>query len=504
MTVPVVPEYNELISSAYSMERFEELSLAWQAALANHLGSSMSGEGRVLNWTEPADSVRIAEDYLSSGKADSTDSDRTERFSDLLTVMLSSGQNLHNPGYVGHQVPASNPIAGLFDAVGSLTNQPMAIYEMGPWATAVEHALVRRLCAKVGWNSDQSTGVLTHGGSLANLTALLTARNVAFPDSWQNGVPSNAVLISHADAHYCVSRSAGILGLGTNRIIKAELDSDRRICPARLRQTIERCEKEGQQIMAVVACACATPIGAFDPIDQIADICEQHSVWLHVDAAHGGSVLMSKQHRHLLKGIDRADSLVWDAHKMMFVPALCAAVLFKSRNHRFKTFEQDAPYLFDRNNPGMAEYDNGVRTVECTKRALGFGLWGLWSMFGETLFEHLVDRTFELCQYMYNWIDDSGDFQAMHRPDCNILVFRHVPAKLTQAAPETINQFQRMLRAELVQSGDFYIVQTTIEGNLCLRACIMNPLTTPAKLNELLLRIRQIGVECLPGVLAKT
>lgn len=503
MSASAVPESNALISSAYSMERFDELSRAWQAALATHLGQSMNGEGRVLNWAEPADSVKLAEEFLSSGTPDSSDSARSKRFTDLLDVMLSSGQNLHNPGYVGHQVPASNPIAGLFDAVGSLTNQPMAIYEMGPWATAVEHALVRKLCEKVGWNSNQSTGVLTHGGSLANLTALLTARNVAFPDSWQDGVPTNAVLISHADAHYCVSRSAGILGLGTNRIIKASLDDNRRICPKQLEQTIASCHQNGQKIMAIVACACATPIGAFDPIDQIADICEQHSIWLHVDAAHGGSVLMSRQHRSLLKGIERADSLVWDAHKMMFVPALCAAVLFKSKDHRFKTFEQDAPYLFDRNNAGMAEYDNGVRTVECTKRALGFGLWGLWSMFGETLFEQLVDRTFELCQHLHDLIDDAPDFHALHQPDCNILVFRHVPQSLAGATPEIISQFQRLLRAALVQGGDFYIVQTTIDGNLCLRACVMNPLTTPEKLQQLLAEIRKIGVEQLPGVLAR-
>lgn len=490
-----VIDQTDLIANAYCTERFEQLSQQWQQALSEHLQSCMSGDGVVLNWAEPADSVALAEQMLDHSEAKAGGGD----FAELVKTMLASGQNLHHPGYVGHQVPASVPIAGLFDAVGSITNQPMAIYEMGPWATAVEHALVRALCRKVGWAPDESTGVLTHGGSLANLTALLTARNVVFPDSWENGVPDNAVLIAHADAHYCVARSAGILGLGTGRIVKAQLDAHRRMDPAKLEETIEQCVANGQRIMAVVACACATPIGAFDPIRQIADICERHNIWLHVDAAHGGSVLMSRMHRKLLDGIEMADSVVWDAHKMMFVPALCAAVLFRRRENRFKTFAQDAPYLFDRSNPGMAEYDNGVRTVECTKRSLGFGLWGLWAMYGERLFEQLVDRTFSLCGHLCNRINQADDFVAMHQPDCNIMVFRHLPAALAAADRETQNEFQRQLRARLVRSGDFYIVQTTIEGEVCLRACVMNPMTTEDHIDRLLLQIRNIGAEVLVG-----
>ena len=488
-----VIDQTDLIANAYCTERFQKLSQQWQQALSEHLQKCLSGEGAVLNWAEPADSVAAAERLLHRDKAEP----HGREFSDLLKVMLSSGQNLHHPGYIGHQVPASVPIAGLFDSVGSITNQPMAIYEMGPWATAVEHSLVRALCRKIGWAADESTGVLTHGGSLANLTALLTARNIVFPNSWEDGVPDNAVLIAHADAHYCVSRSAGILGLGSRRIVKAQLDSFRRMDPERLEQTIRQCIDSGQRIMAVVACACATPIGAFDPISQIADICERYNIWLHVDAAHGGSVLMSRTHRKLLDGIERADSVVWDAHKMMFVPALCAAVLFRQREHRFKTFEQDAPYLFDRANPGMAEYDNGVRTVECTKRSLGFGLWGLWAMYGEQLFEQLVDRTFSRCRHLFNCISRADDFVAMHQPDCNIMVFRHLPASVVSADRETQNEFQRQLRARLVRSGDFYIVQTTIDGEVCLRACVMNPMTTEEHIESLLLQIRNIGAELL-------
>ena len=360
-----------LIRTLYAPETFRGATEIWRARLTDHLQRVSSGEGRVLNWSEPTEAVRSAEGFLDSAPADSDGNPGPilNRFAELVDQILRSGQNLHHPHYIGHQVPASVPLAGLFDAIGAITNQVMAVYEMGPWSTAVELALLRKLAQKIGWDATSATGLLTHGGSLANLTALLTARNVALPGCWEQGVPRDAVLVVNSDAHYCVSRSAGILGLGTQQVIRVALDQHRRMDPDQLDFQLARLRREQRTVLAVSACACATPTGAFDRLDQIAAVCRRHDVWLHVDAAHGGSALMSRRHRELLRGIDQADSVVWDAHKMLFVPALCAAVLYRSEKHRFETFRQSAPYLFDPAAPGLAEYDLGLRTVECTKRA---------------------------------------------------------------------------------------------------------------------------------------
>ena len=139
---------------------------------------------------------------------------------------------MHHPRYIGHQVPASVPLAALFDAIGAATNQGMAIYEMGPWGTAAERALIELLGQRLGYREGTFAGICTHGASLANLTALLTARNVALPTAWQAGMASGQappVLVVHQDIHYCVCRSAGILGLGSANIIKVPIDSDRRM-----------------------------------------------------------------------------------------------------------------------------------------------------------------------------------------------------------------------------------------------------------------------------------
>jgi L-2,4-diaminobutyrate decarboxylase len=361
--------------------------------------------------------------------------------------------------------------------------------------------MIEKLGGQIGWAPRSFAGLITHGGSLANLTALLTARNVVLGDAWEKGVFSHAskppVLVAHAEAHYCIARSAGILGLGTNQVVKAALDDRRRIDPNQLDETLAKLRAEGTPIVAVVACGCATPVGAFDPLNAIADVCQRHEVWMHVDAAHGGAALFSRRHRHLLQGLERADSLIWDAHKMLFVPALCAFVFYKNAEHRYEAFRQDAPYLFDPSAPGLADYDSGLKTVECTKRAAAFGLWGVWSLFGPGLFGDMVDVTFDLGQQFYEKLSEAPDFQPLHQPECNIVVFRHVPEALKHASPEELGQFQLRLRRDVIQSGEFYIVPTAAGGQGALRVTLINPLTTTGHLDLLLETLRTRGRQLL-------
>jgi L-2,4-diaminobutyrate decarboxylase len=494
-TIDEIGEAQRRIRSIYDPHLFREAGHRLVDLLAEQNRKAQACEGDVLPWRAPSENVRRAAELPDDPLPAGADLEAVaEHFSGLVRLMLDRGLNLHDPRYIGHQVPAPVPIAGLFDAVGSITNQCMAIYEMGPWATAAEWAMVQRLGQLIGWPKGTFSGLVTHGGSLANLTALLTARNVSLGESWHRGVPHDGkppVLVVHADAHYGVSRAAGVLGLGTDQIVRVGLDQQRRMDPDQLDQTLENLRVAGQPVVAVVACACATPIGAFDPLGDIADVCLRHDVWLHVDAAHGGAAQLSPRHRHLLAGLDQADSLIWDAHKMMFVPALCAFVFYRDKRHRFETFQQDAPYLFDPSAPGLAEFDSGLRTVECTKRAAVFGLWGLWSLAGPQLFADLVDITFAMGQTFYQMLSDAPDFHPLHQPQCNIVVFRHAPPSMREASPQRMGKFQMELRRRLIESGAFYIVSTNIDGMGALRVTIINPLTTPDHLGQLLDEIRK-------------
>jgi L-2,4-diaminobutyrate decarboxylase len=488
------------IRAAYSPELFAEAAGNWAEILSQHMAQVQAGETPVLNWNEPLPNIQLARKVLDQAADSATDDQRIARFRELLQTMLSRGHNLHHPHYVGHQVPPSVPLSGLFDALGSVTNQVMAIYEMGPWGVAVEQALVGRLTAAIGWDPTRSAGIVTHGGAAANLTALLAARNVSLGDAWEAGVARSGpapVLVVQEEAHYSMGRAAGIMGLGTRQIVKAEVDVQHRLDPVRLDATLQRLKAEGHPVIAVVGCACATPVGAFDPLSAVADVCEKHGVWFHVDAAHGGSALLSPRYKHLCAGIERADSVVWDAHKMLFVPALCAFVLYRNREHSFRAFSQEAPYLFDASAPDLREFDGGVRTLECTKRTAAYGLWGLWSMFGPQLFADLVDVTFDLGSQLHARLTAAPDFEPLHEPQCNIVVFRHIPDALKNASAEEQGTFQLRLRRAVIESGEFYLVHNVMDGVPALRVTLMNPLTTPEDLDQLLETLRVYGQRLL-------
>ena len=511
-----------LIELAYSPELFHEAGRRLVDQLAEHLRRVSSREGLVFPWIDPRDNLAAAREMLvrpGGVEPVRTVDEAVDRFTGLVRKALDRGHNLHHPHYIGHQVPAPIPLAGLFDGLGAVTNNPMAIYEMGPWATSAEQAMIGELGAYLGWFgavqpgengvgvpgdikviSRDAGGIVTHGASLANLTAMLVARNRALGGSWEAGVAPTCsgpapVLFTQADAHYCITRAGGILGLGTNQVIKVPLDARRRMDVGRLDELVTKYRAAGHPIVAVAASACATPIGAFDPLDEVADVCRRHDVWMHVDAAHGGAALLSAKHRDLVRGIGEADSVTWDAHKMLFVPALCAFLFYKRKSDSYEAFRQSAPYLFDPRSPELMDFDGGLRTVECTKRAMVLGLWSVWSMFGPELFADLVDRTFALARCLYEKLEAASDFVPLHEPQCNIVVFRHVPERLRSAPAEVISALQDRLRRAVCQSGRFYIVPCVIDGVAALRCTGMNPLTTADDLEELMEAVREMGRE---------
>jgi L-2,4-diaminobutyrate decarboxylase len=493
-------EARSRIAAIYDPSLFRQTGHRLIELLAERLQRDTGRHDPVLPWKEPADLVRLASGSLDAAESCRAKEDTLSRFEALIAQILGHSIHLHNPRYVGHQVPASVPIAGLFDAVGAVINQGMAVYEMGPWATAAERALVERLGQEIGWKQGDFAGLVTHGGSMANLTALLTARNLSLEGCWEKGIPRDAprpVLLVHSDAHYSIARAAGVLGLGTDQVLRIGLDPQRRMDPVQLEHALAAAASQRHTVVAVVACACATPTGSFDPLRPIAEICHRYQVWLHVDAAHGGSAVLSARHRNLVEGLELADSIVWDAHKMLFVPALCAFVFYRRRADSFQTFRQHAPYLFDPSAPGLAEYDSGVRTLECTKRAAAVGLWGLWALFGPQLFADMVDLTFDLGKRLYEILSAAPDFQPLHQPECNIVAFRYRPDQLTDASPHDLGCFQLELRRRIIESGDFYLVSTRIEGVGALRVTLINPLTTSADLDLLLATIRRHGQELL-------
>jgi L-2,4-diaminobutyrate decarboxylase len=176
---------------------------------------------------------------------------------------------------------------------------------------------------------------------------------------------------------------------------------------------------------------------------------------------------------------------------MLFMPALCAMLFYRNREHRLATFRQEAPYLFDPTAPHLAEYDSGIVNIECTKRPAAFGLWGVWSLFGPQLFTDMVDVTIDLAEKFCAMLRAADDFEPLHEPQCNIVAFRYIPQTLRHAPIEQVDALQLRLRRAVIESGEFYLVQSRVDGRPVLRTTFMNPLTTEDDLQELLDCIRR-------------
>jgi L-2,4-diaminobutyrate decarboxylase len=414
-----------------------------------------------------------------------------ERLAKFLTRYLKSTTRLLHPAYLAHQVGTSHYSGALASLIDGFTNNPMAIYEMGPGAASIEWYIISWLLEKVGWPPQPlgmperpdrifGGGVLTHGGSLANLTALLAARSKMAPQAWQDGNPRNLVLLAPAESHYSIVRAAGIMGLGRNAICPMAVDKNGVVVARKLPGMYARLKDEGKRVFAVVANGCSTAAGLYDPIREIGEFCNAHDLWFHVDGAHGACALLSQRHNKRMDGIELADSLIWDAHKLMRTPSLCTAILVKDFRTIDQAFQQEASYLFhQKEQPG---FDFIHRTVECTKTGLGLKWFFVLAALGEQGLAKHVDDQFELAKQAYDYIESRPEFECAAKPQSNILCFR----------VNGSDQLQLEVRDKLIAQGSFYLSTTVFGGQRYLRMVFNHPDTCLDDIKQLIQNIRAL------------
>ncbi|XXF77502.1 aminotransferase class V-fold PLP-dependent enzyme [Myxococcaceae bacterium GXIMD 01537] len=474
--------FRDRATAAYDAERFRQQAHSLVDQLADHLASATRGEPPVLPWAPPAENVaRFPADFPEEPSGE---------LPALMARVLAGSHRLHHPRYVGHQVSSPLPLAALGDFVSSLLNNGMAVYEMGPVSTAMEHSVLRWMADQLGLPAGAG-GVLTSGGSAGNLTALLAARQAkAGYDAWNGGPnagPPLTVLVPES-AHYCLARATRIMGWGTGGVTPVPVDSHFRVRPDALEDALAAARAAGRRPVAVVASAGSTATGAVDPLDAVADFAERHGLWFHVDGAHGASMALSPTYRHQVKGIERADSVVWDAHKMMLMPALVTAVLFRDGARSFDAFSQEASYLFHGEDTRPWS-DVGLRTLECTKEMMALKLYTCLKLLGTRLFADAVTESFTLARRFAALLEATDDFELALQPDCNIVCFRHTPPGVPR---DGLDALQARLRQRVVTGGDFYLVQTALPGRgVYLRTTLINPLTTEGDLVALLDALRR-------------
>lgn len=418
-----------------------------------------------------------------------------ENLEAFLKTYLNNTTRLHHPGFLAHQVGVPHSTGALGSLIDGFTNNAMSIYEMGPAAAAIEFFMVNVLLEKIGWvpmpteietrlTYPHGAGILTHGGSLANLTALLVARNRLDSTIRENGAPPDLVLLAPEASHYSIAKAAGIMGIGEKKVWPLATDTHGRVRVSKLEAAFQAASDQGLRVVALVANACATGTGLYDPIGEIGDFCNEKGIWFHVDGAHGGAALFSRTRKKLLDGIHKADSMIIDAHKMLRTPTVCAALLVKDASALDRTFQSKAEYLFhEKKNPGFDFLGQGM---ECTKAGLGLKFFMTLAALGEKNIEAYIDATYGLALEAFDYIRVQPDFKAPVKPESNILCFR---------LKAVDNETQIRIRDRLIEEGSFYLSSTELGGVRYLRIVIMNPETNMDHIRDLIAAIRKIAAE---------
>ena len=461
----------------WDIAEYERLAAIAVAAVARYVEESQDADVPIVHpppLGELVDQLELRQ-LIRRGGLDA------ERFEHWLGRVLENSTRLHHPAEIAHQVAAPDIPSAMADLVHGAINQPMSIYEMGPAAHAMERVVVEWMVEQIGW-PEGADGVLTHGGSLANLTVLLAARAAAAPDAWTDGVDGTLAVLAPPSIHYSVRRSVAMLGLGERAVVDLAVDEHERIVPAALEDALQRARAAGRRPMALVAAACATSTGLHDDLDEVGSFCREQGIWFHVDAAHGAPGLLSPEHRHLLRGIEHADSVIWDAHKMMRTSSIAAAVLLRDGWRLDAAFQQKAAYLIyedaDDAGPSLLE-----RQVECTKAPLGMRIFMNLAFRGEEGIGRYVAEQYDKTLRFWELISARPGFECLSRPESNILCFRYRRDPALQVR----------LRERLLHDRRFHLSSTEVNGERWLRMSVMAPATSEETIAQLLDAIEDVA-----------
>ncbi|MEU6536554.1 lysine decarboxylase DesA [Streptomyces sp. NPDC047000] len=400
--------------------------------------------------------------------------DTTAALDELEDVYLRDAVYFHHPRYLAHlNCPVVIP-AVLGEAVLSAVNSSLDTWDQSAGGTLIERRLIDWTAARIGLGA-AADGVFTSGGTQSNLQALLLAREEA-----KAGSLATLRVFTSEVSHFSVRKAAKLLGLSPDSVVTVPVDHDKRMQTVALAHELERCRRDGLVPMAVVATAGSTDFGSIDPLPEIAGLCAQYGVWMHVDAAYGCGLLVSGRRRDRLTGIERADSVTVDYHKSFFQPVSSSALLVRDT-----TVLRHATYHAEYLNPRrMAEerIPNQVdKSLQTTRRFDALKLWMTLRVMGADGIGELFDSVCDLAQEGWRLLDGDPRFDVVVEPSLSTLVFRYDPAAAGGPAatdPAEIDRANLHARKALFASGDAVVAGTKVGGRHYLKFTLLNPGTT--------------------------
>lgn len=414
-------------------------------------------------------------------------------------LVLTHSVVVSHPTCVAHlHCPPLTPALAA-EAMISAANQSMDSWDQSPAATLLEQCTVGWLCRLFGY-SHASDGVFTSGGTQSNLMGLQLARDRYAQQrlGWrvqERGLPPEAgrfrVLCSEA-AHFTIRRSAALLGLGEQAVVTVKTDDDHRMCLESLDRKLEELDRHDLIPIALVATAGTTDYGSIDPLPEISIRSEAYGVWLHVDAAYGGALMLSTRHRSKLEGIEASDSVAVDFHKLFYQPISCSAFLLRDGSN-FDLIEHHSDYLNPETDDICGIPNLVTKSLQTTRRFDALKLFVSLRTLGRKAFAEMIDVTIDLARETSRLIAADPDLELVNQPQINAVVFRYCPTQT--ASPELTNQINEGIRASLLKSGEAILARTRCNGFSYLKFTLLNPRTTLGDVETILKEVKQRGRE---------
>ncbi|XP_014046872.1 glutamate decarboxylase 1 isoform X2 [Salmo salar] len=386
----------------------------------------------------------------------------------------------------------------------STANTNMFTYEIAPVFVLMEQLTLKKMREIIGWPSGEGDGIFSPGGAISNMYSVMIARYKYFPEVKTKGMSAapRLVLFTSEHSHYSIKKAGAALGFGSENVVLLSTDERGRVIPADLEAKILDVKQKGYHPLFVNATAGSTVYGAFDPINEIADICEKYNMWLHVDGAWGGGLLMSRKHRHKFSGVERANSVTWNPHKMMGVPLQCSAILVREKGILAGCNSMCAGYLFQPDKQYDVSYDTGDKAIQCGRHVDIFKFWLMWKAKGTVGFEQHIDKCLDLSQYLYDKIRNREGYEMVFEgvPQHTNVCFWYIPPSLrgmehnSKEYREKLHKVAPNIKAMMMESGTTMVgYQPQGQKVNFFRMVISNPAALQSDIDFLIDEIERLG-----------
>jgi L-2,4-diaminobutyrate decarboxylase len=419
-----------------------------------------------------------------------------------IEYFLKDSLSVHHPQCVAHLHCPSLVVSQAAEVLINATNQSMDSWDQSPSATIIEMKLIEWLRTQVGYQAGDA-GVFTSGGTQSNLMGLMLARDAFFARQGhsiqQDGLIGNlrkVKVLCSENAHFSVQKNMALLGLGYQCVTLVKTDEFARMDLNDLREKVAQAQANGDQILAIVATAGTTDAGAIDPLRAIAELAAEHQIWVHVDAAWGGALLLSEKYREYLDGIELVDSITLDFHKQFFQTISCGAFLLKEERH-YELMRYQAAYLNSEFDEAAGVPNLVSKSLQTTRRFDALKLWMGLEALGQKQYAAIIDHGVTMAQEVAQYVTSEAALELVMKPQLASVLFRYRPEQLAGSSDVAIALLNQKIGDALLESGRANVGVTEHNGVTCLKLTLLNPTVTLEDVKVLLALVEKTAQQLL-------